>query len=198
MSTVRKPKLGPRRKLWTKDEFYQLLELGVVTEGPRTQLIEGEIIEMPPQKNFHALGISLTHDALRAWFGAGYWVRVQMSLDLTPLSVLDPDLAVVPGNPRDFKSNDNPTTALLIVEVSETTLRFDTGAKASLYAKAGILDYWVLNLRQNRLEIRRQPVADPTQKYGWGYSSVDLLSPGESASPLALPAANISVRDLLP
>src|SRR6266852_143252 len=122
MSVVKS--VGPKRHLWTRKEYYRLSELGFF-QDQRVQLIEGVIVQMPAQKNFHALSIKLSDEALSAAFGPGFWVRVQMSLDLTPLSVPDPDIAVVQGNPRDFKTNDNPTTALLIVEVSETTLRFD-------------------------------------------------------------------------
>src|SRR5947209_5201576 len=112
---------GPTPRRWSREEFYRLLDLGFFDEQ-RVELIGGEILLMPAQKNFHALGITLTEDALRAAFGPGYWVRVQMSLDLTPHSVPDPDLAVIAGSVRDHLGDvDNPTTALLIVEVSETT-----------------------------------------------------------------------------
>jgi Uma2 family endonuclease len=114
--------IRPKRRRWTKDEFYRLAELGFFREQ-HAELVEGEIVEMPAQKNLHALSIKLTHDALELVFGAGFWIRVQMTLDLTPYSVVDPDLAVILGNPRDFNTDDNPTTALLVVEVSDTTLR---------------------------------------------------------------------------
>src|SRR5262245_12061463 len=120
---------GPRRRRWTRKEFYRLLDLGFFYDQ-RVELIGGEIIVMPSQKNFHALGIGLTEDALVAAFGSGFWVRVQASLDLSPSSVPDPDLAVVPGSKRSRKGDkDNPTTALLIVEVSDTTLRLDRRRK---------------------------------------------------------------------
>src|SRR5438270_803743 len=96
---VKKQRAGVRRRLWTAKEMYRLLDLGFFN-GQRVELIEGEIFVMASQKNFHAMGITLTEDALRAAFGPGYWVRVQMSLDLTPHSVPDPDLAVVAGNIR--------------------------------------------------------------------------------------------------
>src|SRR5262249_23613090 len=123
---------GPRRRRWTRKEFYRLLDLNFFREQ-RVELIEGEIVLMPAQNDYHAISISLTEDALRAAFGPDHWVRVQMSLDLSPLSVVDPDLAVIEGTPRDHVTPDNPTTALLIVEVSETTLRYDRRRKASLY-----------------------------------------------------------------
>ncbi len=187
----------PRPLLWTKEEFYQMLDMGLFLER-RVELIEGEIFEMPAQKNFHAVSIALTEDALRAAFGPGYWVRVQMSLDPSPLSVPDPDLAVVLGTPRDHATVHNPTTALLIVEVSESTLSFDRRRKASLYARVGIADYWIVNLVDRQLEVYRTPVADSSQRYGFSYANRTILAAMEFASPLAAPHANILVADLLP
>src|SRR5262249_38816140 len=148
---------GVRGRRWTRKEFYRLLDLNFFL-GQRVELIEGEILVMAAQKNLHAVSIALTEDALRVAFGPGYWVRVHGSLDLTPYSTPDQDLAVIAGSIRDNTSVDNPTTALLIVEVSLTTLRHDRGRKASLYARAGIADYWIVNLVDRQLEIYRDPV----------------------------------------
>jgi Uma2 family endonuclease len=121
-----------------------------------------------------------------------------MSLDLSPHSVPDPDLAVVPGTPRSYMTASNPTTALLIVEVSESTLPYDRRAKASLYAAAGIADYWIVNLVQRQLEVHRDPVADTAQPYGFRYASRSILDPADVVAPLAAPQARITVADLLP
>ena len=90
----------PKTRRWTREEFYRLLDLGFFLEQ-RVELIEGEIVEMAAQKNLHAAGISLGEDALRIAFGPNFWTRVQMTLDLTPHSAPDPDLAVIPGAARD-------------------------------------------------------------------------------------------------
>jgi Uma2 family endonuclease len=162
------------------------------------ELIEGVVVQMPAQKNLHALSIKLTDHALETAFGPGYWVRVQASLDLSPLSVLDPDLAVVKGSPRDHNTPDNPTTAQLVVEVSETTLRYDRIGKSSLYARAGIADYWIVNLVEQLLEVHRNPVPDSSQQFGYGYADVLILKPTDYVTPLAAPDARILVADLLP
>ena len=188
--------VDPQPRRFTKEEFYQMLDLGFF-QDQRVQLIEGEIVQMASQTNFHLVGIKLTEDALEAAFGPNFWVRVQGSLDLSPWSVPDPDLAVVPGSPRDSSAN-NPTTALLIVEVSLTTLQFDRTRKDSLYARAGIQDYWILNLVDRQLEIHRQPVPDATKPYGYGYAEEADLAPADFATPLAAPQARIAVADLLP
>ena len=188
----------PRPHRWTREQFYQMLDLGWFIDQ-RVELIDGEVIDMPSQKNFHALGITFTEDALRQVFGPNYWVRVQMTLDLPSVSSPDPDLAVVAGAPRTHAvSNINPTTALLIVEVSETTLWYDRNRKSHLYAAAGIADYWVLNLVHRQLEVYRDPVADASQPFGFRYASRTDLVPQDQASPLAAPQAQILVADLLP
>ena len=187
----------PRPHRWTREQFYQMLDLGWF-QDQRVELIDGEVIDMPAQKNFHALAITLTEDALKSAFGTNCWVRVQMTLDLTPLSSPDPDLAVVAGSPRSHATATNPTTALLVVEVSETTLWYDRNRKAPLYSAANITDYWIINLVQRQLEVYRDPVADSTQLFGFRYNSRTILDPPDTVTPLAAPQASITVADLLP
>jgi Uma2 family endonuclease len=182
--------------LWTAEEFYRLADLGFFLER-RVELIEGVILERSPHSNYHSMALALTTDALRAAFGPGFWVRPLGSLDLTPISVPDPDLAVVPGSCFQPSLN-NPTTALLIVEVSETTLAFDRHEKASLYARVGIADYWIVNLLDRHLEVRRNPVPDATARFGYRYGDETILLVGDFVSPLAAPNAQVAVADLLP
>src|SRR5262245_3864692 len=119
----------PRARRWSKAEYLRMEELGCF-QGLRVELIEGEVIEVPPRNNAHAVAVGLAEDALRAAFGPGHWVRVQMPLDLSLTSEPQPDLAVVPGGPRDY--TQRPADALLVVEVSDTSLAFGRGRKASL------------------------------------------------------------------
>jgi len=187
----------PHPRPWSAEELYRLLSLGFF-DGQRVELIEGKILLMASQSNWHALSIKLAEDRLNSIFGPNYWVRIQMSLDLTPFSVPDPDLAVIPGSPRDNAINKNPTSALLVVEVSETTLVHDRKRKASLYAKVGIADYWIVNLEKRFLEVYRNPAQDETKDFGFGYQDVQYLEPSDEIAPLALPQARIKVADLLP
>lgn len=190
------PPLDPGPRRITRDEFYRMLDWGVFHDQ-RVELIEGTIMQMAEQTNLHGASITLSADALRAAFGSGFWIRVQASLDLSPYSVPDPDLAVVRGSPKGCAAV-NPTSAQLLVEVSETTLRYDRHDKASLYARSGIADYWIVNLVDRCLEIRRNPGPDASQRFGFGYADVTTLLPAKFASPLAQPSARIRVEDLLP
>jgi Uma2 family endonuclease len=200
MATIQLPQLEvftePRPHRWTRTEYCRMAEAGLF-DGRRVELIDGEVLDMPAQKNFHMAAITLLHDALRPVFGEGHWIRIQGSLDLNPTSVPDPDIAVVPGSPRGC-SDKNPTTALLIIEVSDTTLAYDRGRKASLYAQAGIADYWIVNLIDRQLEVYRDPAADSSKPYGFGYGSRAILTATEVVAPLAAPQARIGVADMLP
>ena len=164
----------------------------------KVELIGGEVIEMAAQFNNHAAGVTLTADALRGAFGPGYWVRTQATLDLSPHGMPDPDVAVVPGNPRTARARGIPTTALLVVEISDSTLRVDRNLMASLYAAGCIAEYWIVNLVDRQLEVYRNPVADAAQPFGVGYSSRTILDPGDAATPLGAPNARVAVADLLP
>jgi Uma2 family endonuclease len=185
----------PRQKRWTRAEYYRMLGAGLF-RGQRVELIEGVIFQMPPMKTPHAAALELGRVALDRAFGRGHWIRTQLPLHFGPRSEPEPDLAVVPGGPRDFA--DHPTTALLIVEISDATLSYDRRRKGSLYARAGIADYWVVNLNRGQLEVYHRPIPDPSRRYGYGYSSADVLGPNDEAVPLAAPQARVRVADLLP
>src|SRR5262249_6939280 len=118
-----------------------------------------------------------------------------LPLHLGRKSAPEPDLAVVPGTPRDYA--EHPITALLLVEVSDTSLAFDRRRKGTLYAKAGILDYWIINLVDRRLEVYRSP-AKRANGRGFAYADKLFLSANESIAPLAAPHAPIAVAELLP
>jgi Uma2 family endonuclease len=181
---------------WGADEVYHLLDLGFF-QDQRVELIGGEILQMASQKNIHAAAITLTANALVAAFGPGYWIRVQASLDLSPLSIPDPDVAVIAGSPRSATAQ-NPMSALLIVEASLTTLLHDQGPKASLYAASGIADYWIVDLVNRQIEVHRNPVVDAKEPFGWRYDQVQFFGPGEFIIPLAAPQSKVAVDDLLP
>jgi Uma2 family endonuclease len=133
---------------------------------------------------------------LRACFPTGHVFRTQMSLVLGQTTDPVPDYAVVAGSARDFVQK--PTTAVLVAEVAESSLAYDTGDKASLYASAGIADYWVVDLVNRQLVVMRDPVADTSRAFGFAYATVSNIPDGQSVSPRAAPAATVAVADLLP
>ena len=186
----------PQAKKWTCKEFHQLGDMGWF-EGKRAILINGEILEMPGPNPPHATANCLVDAIIRSVFGSGYFVRVQLPLVLGLSTDPEPDLAVIVGSPRDF-ATAHPTTTALAVEISDTTLAFDLGEKASLYAAGGIADYWVVDLNNHQLIVHRSPVRDSAQIHGWGYADVTTHTQGTTVSPLAAPTGAVAVTDLLP
>lgn len=165
--------------------------------GRRVELIGGRIIEMSPQESLHATGVRLSDYALRKVFGAGFVISVQLPLSLGADSDPEPDVAVVRGSLRDFV-DAHPAGAALVVEVADSSLEYDRAEKGSLYADAGIEEYWIVDLVNRRLEVRRNPRQSPDEPHGHAYATVEVLKPGERVSPLAASGRSLAVDDLLP
>lgn len=163
-------------------------------EGRRVELIDGEVLEITPQKHRHAQCVTRLDTILRQAF-AEHWVRVQMPLALGERSHPEPDLSVVAGSLDDYK--DHPTTALLVVEVSDTTLSSDRGRKAGLYAGSGVGEYWIVNLIDNVLEVYRKPMRDASHEFGWRYGESQVLSTDDRVTPLSAPGVGVTVRNML-
>ena len=187
----------PSLRRFSRAEYVKMAEGGIFAPGEHTELIEGEIFEMSPQKSSHATTVMIVADALRSVFTRGYVVRTQVPLDLNEISEPEPDVIIVSGTQRDYK-DAHPTTALLVVEVSDTTLAYDRNYKASLYAKAGIADYWIVNLMQRRLEVYRAPKPIADMLFGYGYGQIMYYMEGDEVTPLAAPQSKIAVTELLP
>lgn len=185
----------PRPMRWTTDQFQQMGELGIF-EGRHVELLEGEIFEMTVG-TAHFTTVMLVMNALQKAFGESYVARPQGPLNINQRTDPEPDIAVVEGSVRDY-ATVHPTNAVLVVEVSDTTLQHDRSRKFSLYARAGVADYWIVNIEHTQVEVYRQPTAMPDQTYGYGYAEVKTLTAGESVAPVAAPASTVAVADLLP
>lgn len=167
-----------------------MIRAGIIGEDERLELIGGRIVAMSPEGAVHAGTIDLCAEALRRVFATGYTVRVQHPLAIDPDDEPEPDIAVVAGSPRDHL-DDHPSQAVLVVEVADSSLEYDRRDKARLYARAGFTDYWIVNLIDRRLEVRRAPSMN-------GYGSVVSLTAADEIAPLAAPSSRIAVVALLP
>lgn len=182
------------QKKWTSDEYYRLADLGFF-QGKRVQLIEGEIIEMAPMGSRHATGVGLLAELLRQTFGDGFHIRTQAPLDVSDISQPEPDVALFRGTIRDF-SLAHPKTAVIVAEVSDSSLSLDRNIKTGLYAQRQIEEYWILNLKQRCLEVYRKPTEDAN--LGFIYSEQIIVGEEQSITPLAKPKSKIKVADMLP
>jgi Uma2 family endonuclease len=186
-----------RTHRWNRDEYDRLIEAGFFRYREPVELIGGELVVAEPQGSGHYAAIRAVEEALRAAFGPGWEVRTQGPLALDDDSEPEPDVSVVPGSFRDYVTA-HPSRPVLVVEVSESSLAVDRHHKGSLYARAGVADYWIVNLVDRVVEICREPVSDAAAAFGWRYRSVEMLAREASVSPLALPSIQIRVADVLP
>jgi Uma2 family endonuclease len=178
-------------------EYDRLVECELLGPDDKIELLDGLMVVKEPQYSPHATGIQLAAQALRAAFGDGFHVRAQAPVALDDDSEPEPDVSVVSGEPRDYR-DEHPARPVLIVEVALSRLRFDRSRKGSLYARAGLPDYWIVNIPDGRLEVYREPMPDAAAPFGWRYGSVVTLTPERRIAPLAAPGAPVLVGDLLP
>lgn len=175
---------------WTRAAYDRMIEAGVFQPDDRVQLIDGAIIEMSPQGSRHATAVTLIYSTLEKVLVQGSLVRIQLPMNLGDVSEPEPDVAVVQGTPRDYV-DAHPSEALLVVEVSDSSLDLDRGAKLMVYARAGIPEYWIVNLIDTTLEVYREPAGDT-------YRTKTTYTPGDTVAPTARPDASVPVADLLP
>lgn len=150
---------------FNRQQYEQMIDAGVFGPEDRLELLDGEIIEKLWQMPRHATAVVLVSNMLSRAFGDGCDIRSQLPLSLSDRSEPEPDIAVVKGSPRDYR-DAHPSTALLIVEVADATRGYDRGHKLAAYARAGIGEYWILDVVGETLEVCRRP------------ASADFLNPG--------------------
>jgi len=139
--------------------------------------------------------VLLTAKALERAFGKGWFIQTQSPIILDDRSEPEPDVCVVRGSPRDYVMA-HPSHPELIVEVAQSGLHLARGRKAAAYARAGIADYWILNLVDRVLEVYREPTGLASRR--WGYASIESRRADAMMSSLAPLGASIGVADLLP
>jgi Uma2 family endonuclease len=180
--------LAVQRVRFTPEMLHQLRELGVLDAQTRYELIEGDIYPTTPEGPEHAaLGTALAYRLLERR-STDWHVRIEKPLRLGDSEVI-PDLAVVPGRPSDYRTQ-HPETALLIVEIAHSSLPRDRLLKLPLYARAGIPEYWIVNLAERQVEVHRTPAGD-------SYQSVQVYTAEAMLALLFAPDWTLSVHDLL-
>jgi Uma2 family endonuclease len=186
-----------RTRRFTRAEYERIIEAGVFQPGEAMELLGGELIIAEPQGAAHYTAIVKTMRALETAFGAGWTVRMQGPIGLDDESEPEPDVAVVRGTIEDYR-REHPQRPALIVEVAELSLMIDRQHKASLYARAGLSDYWIVNLVDRVLEVYREPVADAAAPFGWRYARAEVCNASARLAPLAAPGSSVAVAQLLP
>jgi Uma2 family endonuclease len=181
---------------WRRAEYERLIDLGAF-EGDPVELVGGQLVVAEPKGAYHTSALGMADDALRAALPPGWIVRTQAPISLDDESEPEPDLVVVPGGHVAYR-HAHPAHPALTIEVADSSLAFDRQHKGSLYARAGLADYWIVNLVDRLLEVYRDPTPDASEPYGWRYRSVATLGPADVVVPLAFPASRLAVAQLLP
>ena len=190
MGLIEPPDLLRRHRI-TVDDYYRMAEAGVLAPDARVELIEGEVVDMAPMKSRHASVVAKLNALLTSAAAQRALVWCQLPLRLGKQSEPEPDLMLL--RPRaDFYADAHPVAAdvLLLIEVSDSTARYDRKIKAPLYARHGVAEVWIIDLDNRVLRVLRQPVAGK-------YTEItETASPGKLA-PQALPRMNIDLSGLL-
>ena len=183
--------IAAKKKLFTVDEYYEMARVGILTESDRVELIEGEIVEMSPIGSRHqAIVDELAYIFFNA-VGDRARVRIQGPLRLADVTEPQPDVQLL--TQRDDRYVDGHPTqvdALLVVEVSDTSLAYDRNYKSAVYSMRGVPELWILDVNRPRLFVMREPAE-------LGYRVVMELEVGDTIAPLALPDLSFAVADLL-
>ena len=178
---------GLPRWRWTTAELVRLTELGAFRPDERFELIGGEIVPMSPVGRRHEVLAEQIEDALRSLAPAAYRVRTERQFNLADDTYCKPDIFV---HPASIRSPDvRGPTVLLVVEVADTSLGYDVGRKAQLYAGHGVPEYWVVDAATLATTVHRAPSAV-------GYAEIQVLAPDQPLIPATLPGLALRLADL--
>ena len=182
----------PQRYRVDVREYLRMAEAGVFGPEKRLELIEGEIIEMAPIGSPHAGVVNRLNRLMNRLAGSKALVAIQNPLIVGKRSVPQPDLALLKPRTDDYGAS-HPTAedVMVVIEVADSSLAFDTGSKVPLYARAGIVEAWVVDVEDRLIRVYR----DPSLK---GYRTSFAVSGKQKVGVLALPQVSISVVDIFP
>jgi Uma2 family endonuclease len=176
----------------TSSDYYQMMESGIIREGERVELILGQIFTMAAKGTRHTVATSRLLKSLLMLIGERAIVRCQDPISLPNHSEPEPDIVIARLRSDDYvNSHPAPADIILVIEVADSSIKFDRDTKAPLYAAAGIGEYWIVNLIDNRLEIYREPE-------GSIYASIQIVTPPRSINLPQFPEIVVEIGDLFP
>lgn len=181
-----------RTRPFSVAEYHQMAEMGILKPMERVELIEGQIIQMAAKNSPHSAVTKRVSDILRSLLDSFADIRVQEPVHLNDYSEPEPDIALVIIDERDYYDRHPISNEVfLVIEVADSTLSFDLGTKAESYAQAGISEYWVIDIKQQRIIIHHLPSSG-------GYQSKTVVIAGTQLSLLAFPDIKLSSDRFFP
>lgn len=179
-----------QRRIFTVDEYHHMIKVGILRDDERVELLDGEIVEMPPIGSHHFAVVNRLDVLLKARLVSRAMVSIQGPVTLRPDSEPQPDVTVCRLKEDFYESGlPEPQDTYLLAEVSDATLVVDRSLKVPRYARAGIPEVWVVDLQGRRVEVHRSPSLD-------GYREVSVTRPGDHIAPLAFPDVSLSVDEM--
>jgi Uma2 family endonuclease len=175
------------RRLFTVHEFHEMAKAGIIAENERVELIEGEIIQMSPIGKPHVLGIARLNRQLSQLIGDDGLISPQGSFRISERTELLPDIVVIQN--KEYDEIPGPSDALLVIEVSDSSLSRDTGSKAAIYAEAGVPEYWVWDVKRHVVHQFEEPSEGQ-------YRFRRHVKLGETITSAAFPAVSFKVVDI--
>jgi Uma2 family endonuclease len=176
----------------TSTEYYGMIESGIIREGERVELILGQIFTMAAKGTRHTLCTRKLFKHLLSLIGDRADVQSQDPITLPNNSEPEPDIVIARLRSDDYvNGHPSPEDIILVIEVADSTIKFDRETKAPLYAAAGISEYWIVNLIDDRLEIYRQPEGNI-------YTSIEIIMPPRSINLPHFSDITLNIGDLFP
>jgi len=178
-------------RLFTVQEYHEMIKNGILDEDDRVELLTGQIVKMAAKGTAHNAAVKRTVELVQNLLGRLVLIGVQDSIQLNDNSEPEPDIALLVRDPLYYEDrHPTPSEIYLIIEIADTTLRTDCGIKAKLYAQSGIIEYWVLNVSDRQLHVFREPSQE-------GYQSELILGDDASISPLHFPDTSFMIGEML-
>jgi Uma2 family endonuclease len=176
----------------TVQDYHRMAEIGIFSPDERVELLDGNLISMVAKVTAHSSATTRTRRVLETGLGKQVCVRIQDPVQLDDYSEPEPDIAIAALDPLEYAAHHpQPSEIFLLIEVADTSLAFDLGAKALAYARSGIAEYWVLDVQARKLYVLRSPTVQ-------GYQSEVVLDETMQIRPLAFPDYTLTIREILP
>jgi Uma2 family endonuclease len=179
------------RRKFTVEQYHKMVDSGILTEDDRVELIRGEIVEMSPIGTRHAACVRRLNTLFSRKLDKRALIDIQNPVELDDTSEPQPDIALL--QPReDFyeERHPQPKDIFLIVEVADTTVKYDREVKIPLYAEDNIVEVWLVDINGQCVEVYREPTPD-------GYQTIQKFEQGQSLSIQAFPNVNITANEIL-
>jgi len=184
--------MAPTTRLFSVEDYYHMTQAGILSPDERVELLDGELISLAAKKPPHVVTTKLASDHIERLLSSLALVRVQDPIHLDQYSEPEPDIAVVmPPVRRYLENHPSVDEIFLIIEVADSTLKFDTQKKAALYAQANITEYWVVDAIARQVYIFQEPVAG-------AYTKKLVLSESSTVMPLAFPEIEVELIEFFP